>query len=97
MGFNDTQNTLSHPGLTSKFTKIKDKFGIEWSKVEWKDLTKPLYSALAARLFMSNKPSAIPDDIEGQAKYWKDNYNTDAGKGTWEKFKEDVESREIGT
>ena len=87
---------MSHPGLKAKFKKIKDKFGIDWSKVEWKDLTKPLHSALAARLFLSNKPSIIPHGIKDQASYWKEHYNTPAGNGTTQQFIKLVESSKKG-
>ena len=90
-GFNDTQATGSHPKLVAKYEKIKDRFGIDWPKVEWSDLKKPLYSGLAARLFLLNIPASIPSDIPGQAKYWKDHYNK-TGKGTVEKFIKDVEA-----
>lgn len=88
IGFKDTQNIKSHPGLKAKFEKIQEAFGIDWSKVTWKDLRKPLYSAIAARLYLLNKPGAIPSSLKGQAEYWKKNYNSNhpnAG-GTITKF-----------
>jgi len=86
-GFQATQDKRSHPGLSRKFEKIKKAFCIDWSQVRWNELTKPLYSAIAARLFLSNKPGAIPYSLSGQAKYWKDHYNSQYGKGTVEEFK----------
>ncbi|XP_072045518.1 uncharacterized protein [Amphiura filiformis] len=86
VGFKDTQNTASHPGLTRKFQAIQSGVGINWPSVQWSDLRKPLYSALAARLLLSNKPGAIPTTLEGQAAYWKKHYNTAAGAGTEQKF-----------
>ena len=90
-GFEDTQDVKSHPGLVKKHQQIKEKLGIDWMKVKKEDLTKPLYSGLAARLFLGNKPEAIPADLTGQAKYWKKYYNTASGAGNWQKFKDDVE------
>ena len=92
VGFKDTQNTASHPGLSAKFLQIQQQFNIDWPSVQWEDLRKPLYSALAARLFLSNIPEPIPlaSDVTGQASYWKMYYNTPAGAGTEEKFIEDV-------
>ena len=59
------------------------------------DLRKPLYSALAARLFLLNIPESIPNDIDRQASYWKQYYNTVAGDdGSKEKFKNDVNALE---
>ncbi|XP_072045520.1 uncharacterized protein [Amphiura filiformis] len=86
VGFQDTQNTASHPGLTSKHQAIQKEFGIDWKTVQYSDLQKPLYSAIAARLLLSNKPEAIPSTVAGQAAYWKKHYNTAAGAGTEQKF-----------
>ena len=90
IGFKDTQDIISHPGLRKKYQKIQEHFGIDWRTVQWMDLRKPLYSALAARLLLSNKPRAIPRDLRGQAEYWKQHYNTPKGKGTVAKFIADV-------
>ena len=92
IGFMDTQNTKSHPRLTTRYRLIKNAFGIDWPSVQWTDLRIPLYSGLAARLFLLNKPSAIPQDIAGQARYWKRYYNTDSGAGSETKFINDVEA-----
>ena len=98
IGFRDTQNTESHPGLNAKFSNIQQQFGINWPSVQWEDLRRPLYSGLAARLFLSNVVEAIPSacNISGQASYWKTYYNTDLGAGTPEKFNEDVMSLKNG-
>ena len=90
IAFRSTKDTASHPGLIAKHQQILDTFGINWSDVEWSDLRIPLFSGLAARLFVSNIPADIPCDISGQATYWKRHYNTFAGAGTEEKFMEDV-------
>ena len=82
IGFEDTQNVKSHPGLLKKFKKIKEIFGIDWPSVEWEDLTKPAYSGIASRLFLSNIPKPIPTDPEKQGHYWKKYYNTTSGKGS---------------
>lgn len=87
-GFAATKDLKSHPTLARKHELIKQEFGIDWMKVEYKDLAKPLYSALAARLFLSTIPAPIPpsSDLEGQANYWKQYYNTAAGRGTARRF-----------
>lgn len=94
VGFRDTQNTSSYPKLTTKFNEIQKHFGIDWRDVQWEDLRKPLYSGLAARLFLFNIPDTIPaaNDIQAQGEYWKKYYNTPAGDGTVEKFVEDVKA-----
>ena len=94
VGFRDTQDNSSHPGLTTKFDKIQKYFGIDWRDVQWEDLRKPLYSGLAARLFLYNIPDAIPaaGNIQAQGEYWKEHYDTPAGDGTVEEFVEDVKA-----
>lgn len=92
VAFQDTQDTASHPELFAKYDRIMREFEIDWPSVQWTDLRRPLYSGLAARLFLLNIPSEIPGDIAGQAMYWKRYYNTELGAGTVEKFIEDVEA-----
>ncbi|XP_072041372.1 uncharacterized protein [Amphiura filiformis] len=94
IAFEDTKNTGSHPELVAKFAQIQQAFGIDWQAVEWSDLRKPLYSAIAARLFLLNIPQAIPNsaDIAGQAAYWKRHYNTAAGVGTEQDFIDRVQA-----
>jgi len=88
VGFAETKKTA----LRKYHDKIKESFKIDWDKTEWFDLQKPLYSGLAARLYLARIPEAIPkaDDIKAQGQYWKTYYNTAAGKGTVEKFVSDV-------
>ena len=94
VGFQDTQDTTSHPTLATKLDKIQETFAINWRGAEWEDLRKPLYSGLAARLFLSNIPESIPvaSDIRAQGQYWKDHYNTADGAGTVDKFVEDIKA-----
>ena len=93
VGFRATQDTTSHPGLTARFDEIQEKLGIDWRQVRWEDLRKPLYSGLAARLFLTNIPTPIPiaSDVRAQGEYWKNNYNK-GGAGTADKFVDDVEA-----
>ena len=46
----------------------------------------PYIGAVLARLGLASVPKAIPKDLKGQADYWKDYWNTKAGKGTPEHF-----------
>ncbi|KJZ13650.1 hypothetical protein TW85_13140 [Marinomonas sp. S3726] len=39
-----------------------------------------------------NSPLPKSGDLDGQAKYWKDHYNTRNGKGTLDKYKRDYET-----
>jgi len=76
--------------LRKYWDQIKAKLGIDWTNTRWEDLEKPLYSGLAARLYLARISAPIPSALEAQAQYWKTHYNTSAGKGTKEKFVEDV-------
>ena len=58
--------------------------------MEWRDLRKPLYSGIAARLFISTIPLLIPCDIAGQGNYWADHYNREVAEAQ-QQFIDDVE------
>ena len=101
IGFRATQDTQSHPGLRRKFEQIQEICGINWQQVQWQDLRKPLYSGLAARLFLSNVPDPIPaaSDIHAQGQYWKVHYNSASGAGLVQRFEREVRAlqRQEGT
>ena len=67
-----------HPTLNVKHNLIALEFDVEWKQLSWEDLKRPLYSALAARLLLFLASERLPDsgDIEGQARFWKQYYNT---------------------
>ena len=79
--FDQTQDTTTHPELASLYTQINSTLGIYWPSSTWVDLRRPLYSALAARLFFATVGEDIPmsGDLQGQAEYWKTHFNTDPG------------------
>lgn len=93
IAFDATKDTKSHPSLAKHHQKIKDELGIDWQKVKYEDLTSPINSALAARLKLLTIPDKIPDDSKGRAEYWKNHYNTGAGKGSPDKFQRDIDAR----
>ena len=66
--------------LSREIYGIQQKFGINWNHVIWEDLAKPLYSALAARLFLQVRSSnaTIPGPIKLQAQFWKRYYRFNA-------------------
>jgi receptor-type tyrosine-protein phosphatase Q len=76
--FNTTQDTATFPALITLHQQIQTNFFIEWSSVQWSDLRRPLYSALAARLYFYTVSDAIPlsSSIQSQATYWVTHYNT---------------------
>ena len=85
IGFKKTQDVKSHPTLKKWYKKIKDITGIDWTKVKWKDLRKPSYSTLAARLYLVTIPKLIPNTLKERSVYYKEHYNK-SGKGTPSKF-----------
>ena len=69
----------NHPTLNVKRKLIAQELDIDWLLIEWDDLKRPFYSALAARLLLFLAPELIPDfsDIPDQAQFWKQYYNVD--------------------
>ena len=67
------------PLLVRKREQIMLIFSINWKAVRWSELSKPLYSALAAQLVLFNAQDNIPSDsdVVAQAHFWRDNYNAD--------------------
>ena len=86
IAFKDTQSEGDHPSLTKKYAILRQN-NIDWKKLTYDDIiSDPLYNCIAARLYLSNMPGAIGDSLVAQAEYWKDYYNTSAGKGGKEDF-----------
>ena len=50
--------------------------------------TNPMYGVAVCRLCYYRKPDALAEagDIEGQAAFWKQHYNTPLGKGMVTKY-----------
>nr|XP_018911601.1 PREDICTED: uncharacterized protein LOC109040225 [Bemisia tabaci] len=78
-----TQHDESDGGISQELKDIhagiKEELGIDWLQVKKEDLLKPLYSGLAARINLEQTQQShgqIPADLDGQAKYWKDNYTS---------------------
>ena len=55
------RETVLQPGLRKYWDRIKVRLDIDWSKTTWNDLEKPLYSGLAARLFLARLSAPIPN------------------------------------
>jgi len=79
--FELTQRTLPTLVLTKSIRDIREQFGIDWSSVEWKDLRKPLYSALGAQLYITYRSrmasDSIPWSLDEQAAFWRAHYRPD--------------------
>lgn len=89
--FLETQNISRHAtGLPKIHDKIEQVFHIKWGEVVWQDLRKPYYSALASRISLYLKEQPIPKNLNDQANYWKQYYNTNHGKGKASEFIERV-------
>ncbi|XP_071095524.1 uncharacterized protein [Haliotis cracherodii] len=71
-------SACAHP-LRNPCAHIKSAFGIDWTRVSWSDLRKPLYSGLGAVLFILslNRPS-LPADTVSQAQFWSTDYRRGA-------------------
>ena len=80
-------------GLSVHHQTIHSVFGFEWKQVEWLNLTRPLYSALAAKLYLiqnsdnetRNKNVSLcsegpPSSISEQAEYWNECYQDGRGE-----------------
>ncbi|KAK6194719.1 hypothetical protein SNE40_000299 [Patella caerulea] len=63
------------PTLTPLHTIIQQKFNRDWSAVSWPELVKPLYSGLAAALFIAQSVDGnVPQNVEEQGSYWETYY-----------------------
>ncbi|XP_071095235.1 uncharacterized protein [Haliotis cracherodii] len=60
--------------LLPKCLDILSEFSIDWKRVPWRALLKPLYSALAASLYtlLTVGPDGVPPDPPGQQVFWRD-------------------------
>jgi receptor-type tyrosine-protein phosphatase Q len=95
--FLNTKNTTQYRRLPAKFQQIQLHFGINWLNVQWRELRKPLYSALAARLVIYIAPLSIPsaDDLPGQAQFWVSHYNRNGDAATFETTSSGLEGEYI--
>ena len=55
----------------------------------------PYIGAALTRMALAFNPNAIPEDLEGQANYWKKYWNSEAGAGTPAFFKEQVAAHDL--
>lgn len=71
----DFNLTSSCIGLENQCKIIRDKLNINWTSVMWQNLTKPLYSGLAASLLLQLRAgNNTPGDVNKQAEFWINNY-----------------------
>lgn len=79
--------------LSFQYASILNKLGIDWSQVKWTDLRKPLYSALAAALFLTLEggPQNVPASVSAQGNYWLQNYHQNQTNHTAQNYSTIVE------
>ena len=70
---------------TPELKKLQDevfkKLFVLWSGINWKDLSKPLYSGLAAAMYLKAKTNeTIPFSKPEQAKFWKKYFRTNGNE-----------------
>lgn len=71
----DFNLTSSYIGLENQCKIIRAKLNINWTSVMWQNLTKPLYSGLAASLLLQLRAgNNTPGDVNKQAEFWINNY-----------------------
>ena len=90
--------------LTRYVDAIRRQLDIDWPSVEWRDLRKPLYSLLGARLFVASEISSssgngadadcIPPSIDRQAAFWRAHYRPDADERHFVARATELEHRE---
>ncbi|XP_067662240.1 uncharacterized protein [Haliotis asinina] len=92
------QTQGNQPEMRPLYTIIQNSLHINWTTVQWSDLRKPLYSGLAAALYLTLQTSHpgvdIPLKIEEQATFWRDKYHS--GGNSAYNFTETVSAMELG-
>ena len=85
----------THDDLYTNFLNYRPELGSKLIELRAAGLsldenlaTNLMYGAAVCRLCYYRKPDALPEagDIEGQASFWKQHYNTIFGKGTVSKY-----------
>jgi len=85
----------THDDLYTNFLNFRPKLGSKLIELRAAGLsldenlaTNLMYGAAVCRLCYHRKPDALPEagDIEGQASFWKQHYNTIFGAGTVSKY-----------
>lgn len=74
--------------LAALHKTVRRTFGVTWSKIKYSDLRRPLYSVLAARIFLEIAKHSIPKGLKNQARFWLESYHGCAEKTrTWDEVK----------
>lgn len=87
----------NHPELTDIYSRVLGTFGVNWTaEVQWVDLRRPFFSALAARIYFEIVEENIPNigDLESQGQFWKRHFNSNP-QDTVQNFINDVDALEL--
>ena len=76
-----TQSTVQFPHLIPLHDQIETTFHISWMTVVMADLERPMYSGLAAALYLTTLAPSIPFTVNEQAQYWTNHYNSNSSVG----------------
>lgn len=96
------RNYFSHrPGLWETVKDIAECIGLVGTTITYERMRSlehnPYYACAMARVHYLRVPDPLPlaGDLAGQAAYWKQHYNTPAGKGTIEHFLKEARAEGI--
>jgi len=96
--FKETNNPESKRGrgLRAYTKKIKDRWNIDLSNIEYDDLNDPIIATAVTRALLKLSPEAIGKTPKERARQWKSFWNTEHkdAKGTVEKYLSDVAAME---
>ncbi|XP_046559886.1 uncharacterized protein LOC124268909 [Haliotis rubra] len=68
------ETTSCASSISAECASIQSAFKIDWRSTSWADLRKPLYSGLAAALYIKKYNSrSLPGDVTSQATFWASN------------------------
>jgi hypothetical protein len=93
--FQDFQNALkpgadTGQGLRNYVDKVKDKHGIDLRNITYDDLNNPEIGTAVTRALIKLIPAPIGKTPEERAVGWKNNWNTELGAGSVEKYLTDL-------
>ena len=91
-----TQNT-SYPILIDKHKLVKMHFDIDWLLLQWIDLRRPLFSALATCLYECTLDEKVPSSINKQAVRYDKYYGNTKQKNATDEFVKKVKDFEANT
>lgn len=83
----------THEDIYKNFLKYKPELKAKVMKLASPGLTAAenlksnlIYAAAMCRIYYLRAPLPVPEDLHGQAEYWKKFYNTSKGKGSVQKY-----------